>query len=104
MTPPIINLDELKAKMCQVNPADFMSGTLISEIFKTSTDFKIKLLNTKDSINGRETAGDKIIKLTFIWNGHPYERIDGSQIWFMDVEEYFRMNTRFVIVEKKTKI
>ena len=105
MTTSDIRLDELKAKLRQVNPKDYFSGTLISEIFKTSTDFEIKLLNTVNSIDSFETEGDRIIKLTFIWNGHPFERrSDGSQLWYMDVEEYLRMDTRFVLVEKTQKI
>lgn len=101
---PIINLDELKAKLCDINPKDCFTNTPISEIFKTSSDFKIELLNRTASLHRREGKGTKIIKLTFMWNGNTYQKIDGSQTWYMDVEEYFRMKTRFVIVEKIIKI
>lgn len=99
-----INLDELKAKFSAINPVECLSDVPISEIFKTSSDFKIKLLNTVASLYNRERSGDKIIKLTFYWNGHPFVTIDGAQTWYIDVEEYLRMNTRFVLVEKKQKL
>ncbi len=99
---PIVNLDELKAKLSFINPKDYFTGTPISEMFKTSYDFKIDLIKQTD-IRYAETPGTKVIKLTFIWKKTADKKhlLTSDQAWYMDTEEFFRMKTRFVIIEKK---
>ena len=66
-TIPIVNLDELKAKLSFINPKDYFTKTPISEIFKTSYGFKISLLKNAEHHPYNEMPGTKVIKLTFLW-------------------------------------
>ena len=104
-TIPVINLDELKAKLSFINPKDYFTKTPISEIFKTSYGFKIALIKNTENYTYNEIPGTKIIKLTFMWNASvDKKKLASEQIWYMDTEEFFRMKTRFVIIEKKTTL
>jgi len=102
-TIPVINLDELKAKLSFINPKDYFTKTPISEIFKTSYGFKIALIKNTENYTYNEIPGTKIIKLTFIWKKTADKKhlLTSDQAWYMDTEEFFRMKTRFVIIEKK---
>ena len=102
---PVINLDELKAKLRFINPKDYFTETPISEMFKTSYDFKIELIKQTENIGYKRIPGTKVIKLTFLWKkAEEKNKLASEQIWYMDTEEFFRMKTRFVIIEKKTEL
>lgn len=99
---PVINLDELKAKLSFINPKEYFTKTPISEILKNSYGFKIALLKNAENHTYNEMPGTKVIKLTFMWKkSADKKKLASQQIWYMDTEEFFRMKTRFVIIEKK---
>jgi hypothetical protein len=74
-------------------------------MFKTSYDFKIELIKQTENIGYKRIPGTKVIKLTFLWKkAEEKNKLASEQIWYMDTEEFFRMKTRFVIIEKKTEL
>jgi len=100
---PVINLDELKAKLRFINPKDYFTKTPISEIFKNSYGFKISLLKNAEHHPYNEIPGNKVIKLTFIEKKTSNKKhvSNSDQVWYMNTKEFFKLKTRFVIIEKK---
>ncbi len=96
-----IELDKIKEILIDANIRDYFTQTPMFEILKTSTNFEFNIIEQFENCSWKETKGDKVIKVTFTWEGDTHERGFGrDQNWYIDVQKYIGYVTRNVILEK----